>query len=333
MRGELRQVGRERAVGVRARQIAEQIEARLGARKGEAGKEARRFAPFPKRAGVPHRIVLEHGVGRGIDVGELRVKIVDYAPHFGKLAVDLALEELHVRRKIDAPIVQKELHHRIERHGAPAEGLRLGELREHAFPRGRRGEQHGEGAAPENVPPVLVRRRTLTLPEHEHTEIAPRQERRGHERADRSAEHDDVVVLVGQSRVSPNRRAARSPILTRGRMPFDPGTTVTSPSAMAAMAATRSRCSSCKMRAVSVSSVSPSNTGTTRWAMMGPVSVPVSTKCTVQPATFTPYSSAWRCAWTPGNAGKSAGWMLMTRHGNASRNPAVRTRMKPASTT
>ena len=67
-------------------------------------------------------------------------------------------------------------------------------------------------------------------------------------------------------------------------------------------------------------SSSPSSTGTTAWAMIGPVSVPPSTKCTVQPENLTPWSSACLCGCRPGKAGSRAGWMLMTRSGNARRN-------------
>jgi hypothetical protein len=61
------------------------------------------------------------------------------------------------------------------------------------------------------------------------------------------------------------------------------------------------------MRAASASRVSPGRTGTAAWAMIGPVSAPASTKCTVQPATATPWASAWAGASTPGKAGKSDG--------------------------
>ena len=42
-----------------------------------------------------------------------------------------------------------------------------------------------------------------------------------------------------------------------------------------------------------------------------------STKWTVAPVMRAPYSSAWRCAWSPLNAGRSAGWTFMMRFGNA----------------
>ena len=47
-------------------------------------------------------------------------------------------------------------------------------------------------------------------------------------------------------------------------------------------------------------------------ATIGPASSSGVTKCTVAPLTFTPWSSAWRWASMPGNAGSSDGWMLST---------------------
>src|SRR5262249_27314453 len=55
------------------------------------------------------------------------------------------------------------------------------------------------------------------------------------------------------------------------------------------------------IRSCSDSSSSSSRTGTASWATIGPVSTPASTKCAVQPATFTPYSSASRAPFVPGN--------------------------------
>ena len=55
--------------------------------------------------------------------------------------------------------------------------------------------------------------------------------------------------------------------------------------------------------------------GTASWATIGPESSPSSTRCTVAPLTFTPCSSAWRCASRPGKAGRSAGWMFRIRPG------------------
>src|SRR5690606_40118419 len=59
------------------------------------------------------------------------------------------------------------------------------------------------------------------------------------------------------------------------------------------------------MRAASRTGSSSSRTSTAACAMIGPVSVPSSTKCTVQPESFTPASSARRGAWSPGKAGRS----------------------------
>ena len=67
------------------------------------------------------------------------------------------------------------------------------------------------------------------------------------------------------------------------------------------------------MRSCSVASSSPSRTSTARWATTGPVSMPASTRWTVQPVTRTPYASASRTACAPGKAGSSAGWVFSDR--------------------
>ena len=72
-----------------------------------------------------------------------------------------------------------------------------------------------------------------------------------------------------------------------------------------------------------------------RCRMIGPVSTPSSTKWTVTPKTFTPYSSACSIARTPGKAGSSAGWTLMTRlrearRGSRRRAAACSRRARPA---
>ena len=68
------------------------------------------------------------------------------------------------------------------------------------------------------------------------------------------------------------------------------------------------------------------------WASIGPVSVPASTRCTLQPVTLTPYSSASGTACAPGNAGSSAGWVLMIRPMKRERKWGPRIFMKPADT-
>src|SRR6185369_3213235 len=65
------------------------------------------------------------------------------------------------------------------------------------------------------------------------------------------------------------------------------------------------------IRSVSVSSVSSSRTGTATWAMIGPVSTPLSTKKSVAPATFTPAANASRGPCMPANDGSSELWVLM----------------------
>ena len=99
------------------------------------------------------------------------------------------------------------------------------------------------------------------------------------------------------------------------------------PSRIASTASGYARCSSARIRALSVSGVSPSSTGTVRWITIGPPSSSAVTRCTVTPLTLAPCSSAWRCASTPGNAGSSEGWMLRMAFGNASRSGAPTSRM------
>src|SRR5665647_1396231 len=96
---------------------------------------------------------------------------------------------------------------------------------------------------------------------------------------------------------------------------------------------TRRSRSTSLIRSCSRASSSSSDTRTARWAMIGPVSTPASTTCTVHPVTFTPWARASRTAWAPGNAGSRAGWVLITRPPNRSRKPGPRMRMKPALTT
>src|SRR5512139_180541 len=84
------------------------------------------------------------------------------------------------------------------------------------------------------------------------------------------------------------------------------------------------------MRAASASGVSLERTGTASWATIGPESSPSSTRCTVAPLTFTPWSQARRWASSPGNAGRRAGWTLRIRPGKARTKTGERRRMKPA---
>src|SRR5881396_2791060 len=93
------------------------------------------------------------------------------------------------------------------------------------------------------------------------------------------------------------------------------------------------RCSSARMRASRVSTVSFSWTGTVACRMIGPMSTPSVTKWTVHPDNLTPQSSACCWAFSPGNDGRSAGWMFMIRLGYASMSTRVTIFMYPASAT
>jgi hypothetical protein len=71
-------------------------------------------------------------------------------------------------------------------------------------------------------------------------------------------------------------------------------------------------------RSARLSGVSPGRTSTRRWATMGPVSYPPSTRCTVAPDSTSPAAS--RALWTwipyipwPPCLGNKAGWVLKTR--------------------
>jgi hypothetical protein len=60
-----------------------------------------------------------------------------------------------------------------------------------------------------------------------------------------------------------------------------------SPISRASVSTSRGR-SICLIRSCSAASSSPGRTSTARWARIGPVSTPWSTRCTVQPVTVTP---------------------------------------------
>src|SRR5690606_26295824 len=91
--------------------------------------------------------------------------------------------------------------------------------------------------------------------------------------------------------------------------------------------------SCCLIRSCRLSTSSPGSTGTATWAMIGPVSTPSSTTNRVAPVIRTPYARASRGACMPGNAGESAGCVLMTRPWKRVRNSGPSSFMKPASTT
>ena len=94
--------------------------------------------------------------------------------------------------------------------------------------------------------------------------------------------------------------------------------------ASASKTSTSSRRSTTLIRSCRVASSSSSRTGTGCWARIGPVSVPASTRCTLQPVTLTPYANASGTACAPGNAGNRAGWVLT----NAAHEPGKKLRPK-----
>ena len=88
--------------------------------------------------------------------------------------------------------------------------------------------------------------------------------------------------------------------------------------------------SSTLIRSCRVSTVSSSRTGTAAWSRMAPVSTPESMRKIVAPVTFTPYASASRGPCMPGKDGSSAGWVLIIRPPNRSRNAGPTSFMNPA---
>ena len=101
-----------------------------------------------------------------------------------------------------------------------------------------------------------------------------------------------------------------------------PGSRRTLPAANRRTASGTRRCSTSRIRAVSASASSPYSTGTASCRMGGPPSTTSSAKCTVTPVTRTPQASACSIACSPGKAGSSDGWRLMTRSGKRSRKRA-----------
>src|SRR5262245_37758577 len=111
-----------------------------------------------------------------------------------------------------------------------------------------------------------------------------------------------------------------------------PVTDQPSESIAATVSASRAR-SADLIRSVRVSSSSSSCTRTACCAMTGPLSRPESTRKTVHPVTLTPYASASRTPCIPGNDGSRAGWELMHRPANSSRNCGPNSFMNPAEIT
>jgi hypothetical protein len=118
-----------------ARELGEEIGAAFEV--GQRRHHARGLAALPEAAGRPHRVALECGVGGGIGPRELGIEIVDDATNGRKFTVDLAREELRVRREIETRVGREDLEHRVERAETTAKRLRLRELDEHASPRRR----------------------------------------------------------------------------------------------------------------------------------------------------------------------------------------------------
>ena len=140
-----------------------------------------------------------------------------------------------------------------------------------------------------------------------------------------------------RARSAPRRAASRRPPHRAGRYVMGVGA-LTSPPARgedgrgpgarrrgrSARTASHSRSCSIGRSAARTSSGSvAAGSSTARWRMIRPVSTPSSTKWTVTPNTFTPYSSACSTARMPGKAGSSAGWTLTTRAGKRARNAGV----------
>ena len=131
------------------------------------------LAPLPEGAGRPHAVLRERLVRDGVHARELGVEIVHEAPQLRHLPVDLAREERHVGREIDAPPRGEELEHRRARLRAAAPRLRLRELHDDARPRRRARGEERESAAAERELAEPVPRRPLPLAHEEHREIAP----------------------------------------------------------------------------------------------------------------------------------------------------------------
>src|SRR3984893_11339930 len=140
----------------------------------------------------------------------------------------------------------------------------------------------------------------------------------------------ETGLVVDADQCAPDRPA---PVI-RGhpRVAFRP-VQVTPRVASASKTSPSSRRSTTLIRSCRVASSSSSKTGTGCWARIGPVSVPASTRCTVQPVTLTPYASVAGTACAPGNAGSNAGWVFTTRPANRERKVGPRIFMKPADTT
>jgi hypothetical protein len=92
-----------------------------------------------------------------------RVKLVDQLPHFRKLALDFAHEQIHVRRYLQPSPRRQPAEHRIERLHAAAELLALCQLVQDALEHGRRARQKRERPTRQYALVVTVQLAALAL--------------------------------------------------------------------------------------------------------------------------------------------------------------------------
>src|SRR5690606_15334404 len=147
------------------------------------------------------------------------------------------------------------------------------------------------------------------------------------------AEFEQARLVRHPDQRTPNRAlpGPRS-LLAHDNLTFLPST-VHPARASFAITSTSRRRSVTLIRSCRLDSSSSGSTTTGSCAMIGPVSTPVSTKCTVDPVTLPPIASASATACMPGNAGSNAGCVLITRFGKVSRNAGPSSFMNPAETT
>ncbi len=205
---------------------------RAGTRRAAAARaRARGAAAPPRRArsrGAPRSVPggqttsrSKARVGRGVGARELRVELVDHAPHLGERAVDLRA------RRAARPAAPRGAASGASTWniGSSGETRRRNvcdcasstSTRPHA---GEEPARNVKGRRASVTPVVAVRRRPPPLPEHQHAPRPPREQRRRRQRADAGAEHGDVVVLGHRPRTAhPTRGRARA--LARGLRRLD----------------------------------------------------------------------------------------------------------------
>ena len=122
---------------------------------------SRRSQKRPRR---PDQVLLERRVGGGVRPRQLRVELVDHAPHLGEGAVDLASRTAARRAGTSRRSLGASTWN-IGSSGsdAPPERLRLRQLDEHAAPGRRRAGEERERAPRERDAVVLVGRRAPAL--------------------------------------------------------------------------------------------------------------------------------------------------------------------------